>query len=75
MAEPSPTAAESIPRQPPNESLEPEPQEDAGDHAALPSKAEGEDLDCDKEQLVVKAGKHSSYTSPSDKYSSVISEF
>ncbi|XP_065550204.1 matrix-remodeling-associated protein 7 isoform X2 [Lathamus discolor] len=28
--------------------------EDAGDHAALPSKAEGEDLDSEKEKLVVR---------------------
>ncbi|KQL60972.1 matrix-remodeling-associated protein 7 [Amazona aestiva] len=53
-AEPSPVGAESIPRQPPADPCEPEPQEDAGDHAALPSKAEGEDLDSDKEQLVVR---------------------
>ncbi|KQK84675.1 hypothetical protein AAES_47597 [Amazona aestiva] len=70
-AEPSPTAAESIPQQLPAEPREPEPQEEAGDHAALPSKAE-EDLDSAKEQLVVRAGKPSSYTSPSDKYSSLI---
>ncbi|KQK74829.1 hypothetical protein AAES_152837 [Amazona aestiva] len=51
---PSPMTAESIPRQPPAEPREPEPQEDAGDHAALPSRAEGEDLDSDKEELVVR---------------------
>ncbi|KQK73304.1 hypothetical protein AAES_168852 [Amazona aestiva] len=51
-AEPSPAAVRSIPRQPPTMPREPEPQEDAGDHAALPSEAEGEDLDSDKEQLV-----------------------
>ncbi|KQK82046.1 hypothetical protein AAES_74979 [Amazona aestiva] len=52
--EPSPAAAESIPQQPPTEPREPEPQEDAGNHAALPSKAEEEDLDSDKQQLVVR---------------------
>ncbi|KQK79895.1 hypothetical protein AAES_99801 [Amazona aestiva] len=52
-AKPSPAAAKSIPQQLPAEPREPEPQEDAGDHAALPSKAEEEDLDSDKEQLVV----------------------
>ncbi|KQL60543.1 hypothetical protein AAES_06800 [Amazona aestiva] len=59
-AEPNPVAtkrwgeaaAESIPRQLPAEPHEPEPQEDAGDHTALPSKAEEEDLGSDKEQLV-----------------------
>ncbi|KQK80770.1 hypothetical protein AAES_89961 [Amazona aestiva] len=51
---PSPAAAESIPRRLPAEPREPEPQEDAGDHAALPNKAEGEDLDSDKEQLLVR---------------------
>ncbi|KQK82633.1 hypothetical protein AAES_68357 [Amazona aestiva] len=51
-AEPSPMAAKSIPQQLPTEPCEPEPQEDAGDHAALPSKAEEEDLDSDKEKLV-----------------------
>ncbi|KQK75501.1 hypothetical protein AAES_144650 [Amazona aestiva] len=50
----SPAAAESIPQQPASEPREPEPQEDAGDHAALPSKAEEEDVDSDKEQLVVR---------------------
>ncbi|KQK74047.1 hypothetical protein AAES_162731 [Amazona aestiva] len=53
-AEPSPTAAESIPWQPPAEPREPKPQEDAGDHTALPIKAEEEDLDSDKEELVVR---------------------
>ncbi|KQL61070.1 hypothetical protein AAES_01843 [Amazona aestiva] len=53
-AEPSPAAAESIPQQLPAEPHEPKPQEDAGDHAALPNKAEEEDLDSDKEQLVVR---------------------
>ncbi|XP_030362354.1 matrix-remodeling-associated protein 7 isoform X7 [Strigops habroptila] len=48
-AEPSPAAAESIPRQPPAEPLE-----DAGDHAALSSKAEEEDLDSENEKLVVR---------------------
>ncbi|XP_062485147.1 uncharacterized protein LOC134168986 [Pezoporus occidentalis] len=47
-AEPSPATAESIPRQPPAE-----PQEDAGDHAAFPSKAEEEELDSGKEKLAV----------------------
>ncbi|XP_062492943.1 uncharacterized protein LOC134173183 [Pezoporus occidentalis] len=47
-AEPSPATSESIPRQPPAE-----PQEDAGDHAAFPSKAEEEELDSGKEKLVV----------------------
>ncbi|XP_062474762.1 uncharacterized protein LOC134163689 [Pezoporus occidentalis] len=47
-AEPSPATAEPIPRKPPAE-----PQEDAGDHAAFPSKAEEEDLDSGKEKLVV----------------------
>ncbi|XP_061335547.1 cytochrome c1-like [Pezoporus flaviventris] len=46
--------------------------EDAGDQTAFSSKAEEEDLDSEKEKLVVRAGKHSSYTSPSDKYSSII---
>ncbi|KQK76302.1 hypothetical protein AAES_137728 [Amazona aestiva] len=54
MAEPSPAVAECIPWQPPAEPREPEPQEDAGDHAALPRKAEEEDLDSDKEQLMVR---------------------
>ncbi|KQK77254.1 hypothetical protein AAES_127386 [Amazona aestiva] len=53
-AEFCPAAAESTPQQPPAEPLEPKPQEDAGDHAALPSKAEEEDLDSDKEELVVR---------------------
>ncbi|KQK73705.1 hypothetical protein AAES_165349 [Amazona aestiva] len=51
-AEPSHAAAKSIPQQPPAEPCKPEPQEDAGDHAALPSKAEEEDLGSDKEELV-----------------------
>ncbi|KQK81603.1 matrix-remodeling-associated protein 7 [Amazona aestiva] len=72
-AEPSPVVAESIPQQPPAEHHKPEPQEDAGDHATLPSKADEEDLDSDKEEAGgERAGKHSSYTSPSDKYSSDI---
>ncbi|KQK79788.1 hypothetical protein AAES_124443 [Amazona aestiva] len=54
MAKPSPAVAKSIPQQPPIEPREPEPQEDAGDHAALLSKAEEEDLDSDKEKLVVR---------------------
>ncbi|KQL08862.1 matrix-remodeling-associated protein 7 [Amazona aestiva] len=53
-AERSPVATESIPWQPPTEPWEPEPQEDAGGHAAFPSKAEEEDLDSDKEELVVR---------------------
>ncbi|KQL60976.1 hypothetical protein AAES_02780 [Amazona aestiva] len=53
-AKPSPVAAESIPQQLPAEPHEPKPQENAGDHAALPSKAEEGDLDSDKEQLVVR---------------------
>ncbi|KAM4643371.1 uncharacterized protein AAGF69_015579 [Amazona ochrocephala] len=44
-AKPSPATTENIPRQLPAEPRDPEPQEDAGDHAALPSKAEEEDLD------------------------------
>ncbi|KQK73706.1 hypothetical protein AAES_165352 [Amazona aestiva] len=65
-------AAESIPQQPPAEASEPEPQEDAGDHTALPSKAEEEDLDSDEEKLVrsYSSSKYSSYTTPRDKYSS-----
>ncbi|KQK75036.1 hypothetical protein AAES_149085 [Amazona aestiva] len=54
MVEPSPAAAESIPQQTPTEPCEPEPQEDAGGHAAHPSKVEEEDLDSDKEKLVVR---------------------
>ncbi|KQK75963.1 hypothetical protein AAES_140615 [Amazona aestiva] len=53
-ADPSPAGAKSIPWQPPTEPCEPKPQEDAGDHSALPSKAEEEDLDSDKEELVVR---------------------
>ncbi|KQK75152.1 hypothetical protein AAES_147651 [Amazona aestiva] len=53
-AEPSPMEAESILQQLLAEPREPEPQEDAGNHSALPSKAEGEDLDSDKEELVVR---------------------
>ncbi|XP_065547405.1 uncharacterized protein LOC136020330 [Lathamus discolor] len=73
-AEPCPVVAESISRQPPADSREPEPWEDAeskipplgasagssfghpgqvedaGDHAALPSKAEEEDLDSEKQK-------------------------
>ncbi|KQK78392.1 matrix-remodeling-associated protein 7 [Amazona aestiva] len=55
MAKPSPMAATSIPWQPPPEPRKPEPWEDAGDQAALPSKAEDEDLDSEKEKLVVRA--------------------
>ncbi|KQK84599.1 hypothetical protein AAES_48335 [Amazona aestiva] len=44
-AEPSSTAAESVPQQLPAEPCKPKPQDDAGDHAALPSKAEEDDLD------------------------------
>ncbi|KQL61008.1 hypothetical protein AAES_02480 [Amazona aestiva] len=51
-AEPSPVVTESIPWQLPAEPREPKPQEDAGDHAALPRKAE-EDLDSNKEEQVV----------------------
>ncbi|KQK78442.1 hypothetical protein AAES_117417 [Amazona aestiva] len=47
--EPSPTMAKSIPQQPLTKAREPEPQEDAGDHTALRSKADEEDLDSDKE--------------------------
>ncbi|KQK73708.1 matrix-remodeling-associated protein 7 [Amazona aestiva] len=54
-AKPSPmAAAESIPQQLPAEPCKPEPQEDAGDHTALPSKAEEEDMASDKEKLVVR---------------------
>uniref|UniRef100_A0A8V5GU18 Uncharacterized protein n=1 Tax=Melopsittacus undulatus TaxID=13146 RepID=A0A8V5GU18_MELUD len=45
---PSSATAESIPQK-----LPAEPQHDAGDHAAFPSKAEEEDLDLGKEKLVV----------------------
>ncbi|KQK83274.1 hypothetical protein AAES_61630 [Amazona aestiva] len=41
------------PREPPAEPRKPKSQEDAGDHAALPSKAEEEDLDSEKEKLMV----------------------
>ncbi|XP_065525959.1 uncharacterized protein LOC136009721 [Lathamus discolor] len=47
-AEPSPAAAESVPRQPPAE-----PQEDAGAQAAFPSTAEEEELHPGKEKPVV----------------------
>ncbi|KQK83068.1 hypothetical protein AAES_63878 [Amazona aestiva] len=53
-AEPGPALAMSIPQQPPTKPHKPEPQEDAGDHEPLPSKAEEEDLDSEKEQLVVR---------------------
>ncbi|KQK85527.1 matrix-remodeling-associated protein 7 [Amazona aestiva] len=53
-AEPSPTVAENIPRQLPVKPCDPKPREDAEDHAALPTKAEEEDLDSEKEKLVVR---------------------
>ncbi|KQK78173.1 hypothetical protein AAES_117556 [Amazona aestiva] len=72
QAKTSPAVAESIPWQLPTEPHKPKPQEDAGDHIALPSKAGEEDLDSDKEELVVREPASTAATPARDKYSSLI---